>query len=111
MDASSWLREHASVQWTGHQHLYANTQSIAWRSEWAVGTQLGRHGLVRAGAMMLDAAREPVLNFRFYPAHRAQTDAHAAWKSAFGLELVNHRASEAGDLADLREPKYLYGRH
>ncbi len=60
--------------------------------------------------MMLYAAREPVLNFRFYPAHRAQTNAHAARESAFGLELVNHRASEAGNFADFRETENLYGR-
>src|ERR1035438_4932854 len=44
---------------------------------------------------------------RFHPAYGAQTYAHPGRESAFGLELVDHRASEAGDLADLREPKYL----
>jgi hypothetical protein len=64
-------------------------------------------GSSRAGAMVLDAPPEPMLHFRFHPAYGAQTYAHPGRESAFGLELVDHRASEAGDLADLREPKYL----
>jgi len=38
--------------------------------------------------MMLDAARKPVLHFRFHPAYGAQADSHSGRKSAFGLELV-----------------------
>ncbi len=40
--------------------------------------------------MMLDAAREPDLNFRLHPADCAQAKAHPARESSFGLELVNH---------------------
>jgi hypothetical protein len=61
--------------------------------------------------MLVDAVSEPTLNFRFHPTDGAQAEAYPSRESVFGLELVNHRASEAGDLADLREPKYLYGRH
>jgi hypothetical protein len=78
--------------------------------EWAVGAQPGRHGSVRAGAMMLDAACEPELNFGFNPTDGTKADAYTSWESAFGLELVNHRASEAGDFADLGETENLYGR-
>lgn len=63
------------------------------------------------GAMMLDAPREPELHFGFHPAHRAQPDAHPTRESALGLELVDHRASEAGDFADLRQAKNLDGRY
>lgn len=61
-------------------------------------------------SMAFDTAREPVLNFRLYPTHGAQADAHHGRESSFGLELVDHRASKAGDLADLGEPENLYGR-
>lgn len=61
--------------------------------------------------MPVDAVGEPMLNFGFHPADGAQAEAYPSRESAFGLELVNHGTSEAGDLADLREPKYLYGRH
>lgn len=51
--------------------------------------------------MVIYAIREPVLlHFRFHPAHRTQADTHPARESVFGLKLVDHRASEAGDLAD-----------
>ena len=59
-------------------------------------------------AMLFDAAREPVLNFRFHPPHSTQAYTHSSRKSAFGLELVNHGASKAGDLADLWESEDLY---
>ena len=61
--------------------------------------------------MMLDAARKPELNFRLHPADGAQANAHPARESPFSFELVDHRASKAGDAADLREPENLYGRH
>ena len=61
--------------------------------------------------MFLDAPSEPALNFRLHPAHGAQANAHPSWESAFGFELVNHGATEAGDLADLRKTENLYGRY
>jgi hypothetical protein len=61
--------------------------------------------------MLVDAVSEPMLNFGFHPADGTQAEAYPPRESAFGFELVNHRASKAGDLADLREPKNLYGRH
>ena len=60
--------------------------------------------------MTLDAARKPELNFGLHPTDGAQTNAHPARKSSFGLQLVNHGASKAGDFADLRETENLYGR-
>jgi len=60
--------------------------------------------------VLLDAPREPALNFRLHPAHGAQANAHTSWESAFGLELVDHRATEAGDSAYLGETENLYGR-
>lgn len=59
--------------------------------------------------MMLDAAREPELHFGFHPAHSTQPYANPARKPALGLELVDHRASETGDFADLRQAKNLDG--
>ena len=61
--------------------------------------------------MMFDATREPQLHFGFHPAHRAQPYAHTARESALGLELVDHRASEASNFADLRQTKNLDGCH
>ena len=60
--------------------------------------------------MMLDAAREPVLNFRFHPADGAHANAYPARESTFSFELVDHGASEAGDFADLRKAENLYSR-
>ena len=60
--------------------------------------------------MLVDAVSEPTLNFRFHPTDGAQAEAYPSRESVFGLELVNHRASEAGDFADLRETENLYGR-
>jgi len=54
-----------------------------------------------------NAARKPELDFRLHPTDSSQPDAHPARESVLGLELVDHRASEAGDFADLRQTKNL----
>lgn len=63
------------------------------------------------GTMMLDAPREPKLHFRFHPAHGTQPYAHPAWEPALRLKLVDHRASEAGDFAHLRQAQNLDSRY
>jgi hypothetical protein len=62
------------------------------------------------GAVLLDATCEPELNFRFHPTDGTQANAHTRWESAFGFELVDHRATEAGYFAYLGEPKNPDGR-
>jgi hypothetical protein len=59
---------------------------------------------------MGNSIREPALHFRFHPTHGAQAYAHSSREPAFGFELVDHGASEAGDLTNLRKTKNLYGR-
>jgi hypothetical protein len=65
----------------------------------------------QTGAMMLDTIREPEQHFRFHPAYRAQPYSYSARESALGLELVDHRASEAGDFADLRQAQNPHSRY
>jgi len=59
---------------------------------------------------MVNSIREPALHFGFHPTHGAQAYAHSSGEPAFGLQLVNHGASEAGDLTNLRKTENLYGR-
>ena len=77
------------------------TYTCQLRVEWFI--LLSAH----AGAMMLDATRKPELYFGLHPAHRAHSYAHPTRESALGLELVDHRAPEAGDFADLGQTKNL----
>lgn len=63
-----------------------------------------------SGPVATDSIRKPPLNFCFYPPHRPRPDAHSARKPSFGFELVDHRASEACDLADLRETQNVHTR-
>jgi hypothetical protein len=70
----------------------------------------GSGGAIALRAMLFQAICEPNLNFLFYPAHGAQANAHPTRESSFGFELIDHGASEAGDLTDLRKTKNLYGR-
>lgn len=63
----------------------------------------------RSKTVLLDATREPKLYFGFHPANRAQPDPQPARESALGLKLVDHRAPEASDFADLRQTKNLDG--
>lgn len=64
-----------------------------------------------AGTVMLDTTCKPELHFGFHPAYGPQPDAYPIRESVLGLELVNHRASEPGDFADLRQTKNLDGCH
>ena len=57
--------------------------------------------------MQFDAILQPRLNLRFHPAHSARTDAHPAREPAIGFELVDHRATQASEFADLRQSQYL----
>jgi hypothetical protein len=51
--------------------------------------------------MVFDAASKPQLDFRLNPPHGSRADTDPARKPAFGFELVDHRASETCDFADL----------
>ena len=61
-------------------------------------------------AMPLDPPRQPPLHLRLHPPHGPCPDAHPARKALLGFELVDHRAPEAGDFADLRQAQDLYAR-
>ncbi len=57
--------------------------------------------------MMFDALRHPALHFRLDPSNGPRADAHPAGEPALRFELVDHRATESRDPADLRQAKYL----
>ena len=57
--------------------------------------------------MAFDAIRQPALHFGLHPTHRARTDADPAREPAIGFELVDHRATQASDFADLMQSQNL----
>ena len=58
-------------------------------------------------ATAVDAIRQPTLHFGFHPTHGARTDADPAREPAIGFELVDHRATQASDFADLMQSQNL----
>lgn len=62
------------------------------------------------GAIAFDSIRKPTLYLGLYPPHGPRPDANSAGKPAGRFELVDHRATEACDLADLRETQNLHTR-
>lgn len=71
-------------------------------------TELQGWRRIHSCAAVLDAPRQPSLHFRFHPSYSSRSDAHPARESSFGFELVDHRAPEAGDFANLRQPQNLH---
>lgn len=62
------------------------------------------------GAIAFDSIRKPTLYLGLYPPHGPRPDANPAGKPACRFELVDHRAPEACDLADLRQAQNLQTR-
>ena len=58
-------------------------------------------------ATLLDALPHPLLNFSVDPADRTDANLYAARKSLFRFQLIDHRSSQAGHLADLRKTQKL----
>lgn len=50
-----------------------------------------------------DARRDPCLDLALHPAHGASGELHAPWKATFRLQLIDHRPTQSGYLADLFE--------
>ena len=55
-----------------------------------------------------DTLGNPFLHFLVKPADGPRADLDTAWKTPFGLELIDHLPAEAGHLTDLREPQDLH---
>jgi hypothetical protein len=53
--------------------------------------------------------REPLLDFVLDPTDRPRSYLDATRKLARGLKLVDHRSTEAGGTADIRQAKNLNG--
>jgi hypothetical protein len=55
----------------------------------------------------LDPIRQPALNFVVQPANGTRPNFYSPRKLVRGLQLIDHRPTQPGDLANLRQSKYL----
>lgn len=69
-----------------------------------------RLGIRLSAPSTFDPLRQPVLHFTFQPAYRSVAQFDPLWETSLGLELVDHRAAQPGDLTHLGQAQRMLGR-